>query len=176
MKTLRIDKTKLSGFMLKKGMTMFGTMILSSFILAFLIGLLGGDLTVGFILFWHFKVGAIMIAAVMGFIGLVSDSVPKATRYTIGEDYIASRLVHDEVGAFTQYNLNKMERRHGQNQSEMIFFNEIDSISLKRDKIVIKNRNYSMWNGNGRIILPCEMEEYDDVKKEMITLKRNLKI
>ena len=173
--TYKIREDKIGQYLLKKALGFAGTMILSCVLLALFFGIVGGDISVSFKLIWGLKLGILGIASVGFVMALLMGSPSRATRYEITPSSIRRYLEHSEVGAFSQYSLNKAERKSGQKQSELIFHDEIASINLNRDKIVIKSKQYSMMNHNGRIDLPCEMEEYETIKEEMQSLKKRLR-
>ncbi|MEL6986986.1 MAG: hypothetical protein AAGK97_04070, partial [Bacteroidota bacterium] len=59
------------------------------------------------------------------------------------------------------------ERRHGQQSQKMIKRHQIDRIKYKHNSIKIYSKEANMWNGNGIITIPKEVEQYALVKENV---------
>ena len=57
--------------------------------------------------------------------------------------------------------------KYGQKFNQTIKFNEIESISIDTNDIIIKSINYDFLTSNGKIIIPKEVENFEEIISEL---------
>ncbi len=165
----KIDPQKMSQFMLKRGMFLAGVILVIILVLALLISILAGVNPLNFLLtISPFSVAMIFIVFVFGF---MNQSQFAAKRYGIGQEMFI--MLHDEnqLSALAKYGMRRNEIRYGQKNSEIIMFRNVYQIIQKRDKLIIKSYDYNFFTGGGRIVVPKELENYDQF---VALIKENL--
>lgn len=172
MNVYQINPERLNQFMMKKALNDVGLFVIIIIVFALIMGI-STEMKVAYILLAK---GAPYILPFLGVIflfSMISSGVPGATRYEIGDNFFGRFLQHGDINAFTQHSLNRLERRHGQKQFDKIYFNETKSVKFTKSKIIIKSERFNFWNGNGKIVIPCEVAEFEDIKRQITDICRS---
>ena len=130
--------------------------------------MLGSDFASGIKLISKIYIGILWFLGGIFLFSLISFNVPFALRFGIGDNRFTKFYDDSKLHFLSRYTFRMMKRKSGENQSQKIYFNDLEKVEVKRNRIVIKGKNYNLFNGNGRIVIPNEVEDYDKIKKYIL--------
>jgi hypothetical protein len=164
----KIDKKLLWRYILKKAIydTLF--MLIPLFIIFTLI-IVGTNIDTGIRLVSKIRWGITIFLAGIFIFSLLSINTPKALRFGVESNRFTKYFSQEKLNFWNKYTFRKMERRTGQNQFNSIYFDDIKSINIGKFRIVIKSKKDNIFNPNGRIVVPCEIENFEHFKETILT-------
>lgn len=175
MKYYQIEKEKQSGFARRKTLRLvLILLVVQALILGFL--LFGSNqgqslLNAGFI--WP----PIIISILFGIIWYNSNSnIAKSFVFGLDEENgtVTKTLKNENLNAQNQIGTTIAEAKHGTKQIQVITFDRMTAIDFKENEIVIDSLDYNFWNGNGKISVPKEIEDYESLKLKLKALNKRL--
>ncbi|MEM1216307.1 MAG: hypothetical protein AAGJ82_11510 [Bacteroidota bacterium] len=86
-----------------------------------------------------------------------------STRFLLTDDTIASVLDNKELNGINQFGVARNRSRYGAEPNQVISFANISRVKITDKNIKIYGGNYSLFNGNGRIVIPKETENYEEL-------------
>ena len=164
----KIDKGLLWRYLLKKAVYDTVFMLIPLFIIFTLI-VLGSNLESGILLVSRIKWGILLFLLGIFIFSLLSFNAPLALRFSIGSNSLSKYFSDTRLNFLNKYTFKKMESRAGQKQHDYIYFDNIKSIDIGRFAIVIKSKNHNIFNPNGKIIVPSEIENFKNFKEALLT-------
>jgi len=174
MKSYRIDRSKLNKYMarnsLKAGIfSSLGAFVFIGGITMWSAGISDFLKLIGPLVFISLVIGGIVFLT-----AFLKRSIPKATSYTLGSDFIGMKINTDELNAFNRFALNRSTRKHGLLLEQNIPLANVKSIEVKKSTLKITARDYkSLSSSAGRIEIPCEIENFQNLVNELKTLSQS---
>jgi hypothetical protein len=102
---------------------------------------------------------------------IASETTFKVTELKV--EKIVSAVELNMANKFVQA---RNEARYGVKANQSFPINQIESTEIKPNEIVIKSYDYNFFNGNGKIIIPKELERFNDVKQLILEDAEKFKI
>ena len=162
----KIDESKVMNVMARRGLfvALASTGLFTSFFLIILMSVGGLEILgiVPKILPFFLFIGGVLFLLSLGGSGIL-----KSKRWVIEDDFVIEFLDEQNLGSFNEFALRRAERRHGQQNEKMIRSHQLDRVMFKKNKAVIRAKNYNFWNGNGGIEIPKEAINYDEIIKKL---------
>lgn len=161
---LKIDPEKEDQLMMRESLE---SMLLGGLIpilfFALLILVISQDLEATLKMIWAVKayiLGYLVFMFMLKFIG--RSSVVNA-KYLLTETHVMRGLFAEDLGTVTNYFHERAERKSGQKKVEIIPISNLQSIEIKKNYVKFKAFDYNMWNGNGLVKIPKEVQQYEEV-------------
>lgn len=124
------------------------------------------------------------IPSMIGFLTIVALIVWYFSNTNIASSYLfviddkekalIKTLKTENLSLTNQLGAKRAARKYGTKHHQIIYFSEVSSIEIKKAGIDIISKNYDLWNGNGKISIPEELENYQEVLKKMENLREEL--
>ncbi len=99
----------------------------------------------------------------------------KSIVYWISNEKVAKSFDKEKMNIGNKFGMTRNERRFNAKSQQSIFRSEISKINFSTHGITIKSVDYNFFNGNGSIFIPKEIENYEQVKGQLETLKTELR-
>ena len=109
----------------------------------------------------------LLIGCILFLFSLGGGGILKSKRWVIEDDFVIEYMEDKNLGSFNDFALKRAERKYGQQREKMIRAHQLDHIKFKRNKVVIRQKNYNFWNGNGGIEIPKEAIRYDEIVQKL---------
>lgn len=123
---------------------------------------------------------SIMMTVILLFIYMASfnqiGNIARKTTFYISEERVSKKLATDELNYINQFAQARNESRYGVKANQSFPIKQIESTVIKENEIIIKNYDYNIFNGNGKIVIPKEMESFQTVKKFILEHKAKFKV
>lgn len=165
MKIYQIQRKDINSFMFRQALGTMRDMGISVFILLLLLVIIGGDVSIPFIT--HIGPGVPLFFGVFFLFSFFQQNIHLAKRFIIDantiyqiQDAQATNLANDII-------LSRLERKSGQQRNQTIPVYNIKSISITKNKATIKSVDFNIWNANGRIQIPREVNDYEEVVAQL---------
>lgn len=91
----------------------------------------------------------------------------KSVVYWVSNDQIAMTFDQNKLSSVSQFGMARNKSRFGTNAQQFIRTNEISSVKFSKSGIKIKSNDYNFFNGNGLIILPKEIENFENLEQQI---------
>lgn len=163
----KISKKLFWRYQLKKAIydTLF--MLIPLSILLVLI-ILGTNIDTGILLVTKIYWGILLLLAGIFFFSLISLNAPTALRFGIEKNRFTKYFSNVNLNFLNKLTFNKMAKRSGQKQFNSIYFDDVKSIHIKKNRIIIKSVMDNIFNANGKIIIPAEIENFELFKETIL--------
>lgn len=90
------------------------------------------------------------------------------TYFVFSDESISRLLDKEKINLMNKVGVSRNENRYGVKFNQTIKFSEIKSTSINANEITIKSINYDFITADGKISIPKEIENYEDIKSEII--------
>lgn len=121
-----------------------------------------------------------MMSVITLFIYLFSfnqiGNIAKKTTFFVTATKVEKLLATDELNYVNQFAHARNEDRYGAKTNQSFPLSEIESTVIKPHEIVIKSYDYNFFNGNGRIIIPKEINDFHTVKQFILENPKKFKL
>ncbi len=174
MKVYKIDKDKIEKYLIKQALIRVSEMMIaiSPLVIIFLcaakfryIGLILTKLAP-----WVF----IFLLAVF-FLTFFSYNVHQARRFIITDDSFNQIQADEDVDVVSKFFQKRAESKTGQSKNQFIPFSQIAKVKISNYSITIKAKDYNFMNANGKIIIPCEVENYQEITALTRSIIKNIR-
>ena len=160
----KISKKLLWKYLLKKAIYDTFFMLIPLSILLILI-ILGTNVSTGILIVTKISWGIILFLVGLFFYSLISINAPSALIFGIENNRFTKSFSSSKLNFFNKLTFDKMQRRTGQKQFNFIYFDDVKSIKIGKNNIKIKSVHDNIFNANGKIIVPNEIENFDLFKE-----------
>ncbi|WP_298427825.1 hypothetical protein [uncultured Kordia sp.] len=144
-------------------------------------------LIAAFLFFYSYGVHKIIMppmlaiqAVVLIFVYLMSlvqmQSMGLKTTFRISEKNVSVSLAKEKMSVVSQLIINRNEAKYGEKYDQSFPVHQIETTKIKANEIVIESYDYNFFTGNGKITIPKEMEQFNAVKKFILTHKAQFKV
>ncbi|WP_430413238.1 hypothetical protein [Kordia sp.] len=110
-----------------------------------------------------------MLSVIVLFIYLFSfnqiGNIAKKTTFFVTATKVEKLVAKGELNLANQFAQARNEARYGIKSDQSFPVSEIESTVIKPYEIVIKNYDYNILNGNGKIVIPKEINDFYVVKQ-----------
>lgn len=103
-------------------------------------------------------------------------NIAKKTTFFVTATKVEKLLAADELNYVNQFAHARNEARYGAKTNQSFPVSEIESTVIKPHEIVIKSYDYNIFNGNGKIIIPQEINDFHTVKQFISEHPKKFKI
>ena len=87
-----------------------------------------------------------------------------STEYQIADDHVAKGLNGERLSADNKFGIAVAQARYGdESHNQFIRVDEIETTEIGETAITIDSRRYNIITGEGRIVIPKEVTEYDEI-------------
>lgn len=94
----------------------------------------------------------------------------KSVVYWVSNDQIAMTFDQEKLSYVSQFGMARNKSRFGTNAQQLIRISEISSVKFSKSGIKIKSVDYNFFNGNGMIVLPKEIDKFENLAQQIETI------
>lgn len=94
--------------------------------------------------------------------------------FSIGNGKIEESLSEKSLGFANKVGLERAKRRYNAEPNKTIHYSEISKIEFSEHKISIYSNSYNWFNGNGKIVIPCEINGYEKAYKAIEKISEDI--
>lgn len=103
-------------------------------------------------------------------------NIAEETVFYVSEKNVKKIVATGALNMMNQFANNRQEVRYGAKMSQQFPTHEIESTQIKANEIVIKSFDYNVFTGNGKIVIPKELENYLSVKEFILAHPKKFKL
>ncbi len=97
----------------------------------------------------------------------IRDSI-KVTSFIITDDSVSIFLDKEKLNLLNKIGFARMESKYGVKFNQTIAISRIQSTLINENEIIIKSFDYNIITSNGKIIIPKEVENFSEIKSDII--------
>ena len=114
----------------------------------------------------------IIVGYMFGMLWFRMNNLAKAMRFVVEGDQVS--LVHSkaDLNVINQFAQARNKSRYGMKPDKSIAYRNILSISINEDRIRIRDKDFNWLNSNGEIVIPEEVEGFEQLKKHFNNLRQ----
>ena len=117
---------------------------------------------------WYLPIGMV---ALLLFTFPTKKKYIKSMRFELTDKYISQTIDINETDGFIEFS-RSFNRGQGNNDEKTILFSEIQSMRInKRGNIIITSTDYNIFTASGKIVIPAEVEDYEELKNALFYSK-----
>ncbi len=91
------------------------------------------------------------------------EDLAKSTYFVITDNTVAILLDKTKLNLLNKIGIARNESKSGVKFNQTIKISEISSAETTKNEMIIKSDNYNPFTNNGRIVIPKEVEGYENV-------------
>ena len=91
----------------------------------------------------------------------------KALYFYISPNKIEERVSEEKLSFANKIGNQRLKKKYGADVNKMIEVRNIANVDFSKDKICIYSKNNNWFTGNGKIVIPKEVKDYDKVYKKI---------
>ncbi|MEO0468040.1 MAG: hypothetical protein AAF206_00360 [Bacteroidota bacterium] len=113
-----------------------------------------------------------IIAYMFGMMWFRMNNMAKAMRFVVEANQVS--LVHNkaDLNVINQFAQARNKSRYGMKPDKSIAYRNILSISINDDRIRIRDKDFNWLNSNGEIVIPEEVEGFEQLKQHFNNLRQ----
>ncbi|MFK7926535.1 MAG: hypothetical protein AB8H47_31590 [Bacteroidia bacterium] len=170
MKAYKIEEDKKTSYAARKAGKM--ALLLTGGVLALLLVLMlsmDNGFKVLEIVQWHWFL--IIVVGVFGLRFVQELNLATALVFIVKEDKIIKGYETKKLNEGNKYGISKQERRYGATSRQEINISDIRNVEISDKKVKIQSKDYNFFNGNGMIEIPAEVNQYEQLKRQLESLR-----
>jgi hypothetical protein len=98
------------------------------------------------------------------------------TYFLFTDEAVSTFLDIGKLNLLNQFSVAQVESKFGARVNQTIAFWEIETTTINENEIIIKSSNFNSFTNVGKITIPKEVENYEDIKSEIIKNAAKYKI
>ncbi|MEL6591541.1 MAG: hypothetical protein AAFQ68_15735 [Bacteroidota bacterium] len=112
----------------------------------------------------------LVFGAVFGIRYFQELNIAQALAFEIGDTYLGRYLEKGNLNAANQYAVQRDQRRYGAQANQRFAIEQISRVEVSKKSIKLYTKDYQFMNGNGRIVIPAEVEGFEQLKLRITQL------
>ncbi len=86
----------------------------------------------------------------------------KVTMFIISENEVVRLMNINDMNALAKFGARRAQSRYGEKFNRFVNKVDFDTIDFKEDEVVVRSRNYNIFNESGEVVIPKEIKGYDE--------------
>ncbi|MCH2196058.1 hypothetical protein [Kordia sp.] len=123
---------------------------------------------------------AMMLVGVTVFVYIFSfiqiRNIASKTFFNITETIVEKVVVKEELNWTNQFAQNRLEKKYGEKANRSFLTHEIETTKITPNDIIVKSYDYNLFNANGKIVIPKEINDFHKVKAFILAHPEKFKI
>lgn len=103
-------------------------------------------------------------------------NIAQKTTFYISDQKVEQKIATSELNLVNQFAQARAKTRYGMKLNHSFPIHQIESTVIKPNEIIIKSYDYNLFNGNGKIIIPKEIDGFSMVKKFILEHAEKFKL